>query len=64
MASINITIPDAVLSRVTDAFAATYPGQTPKQVLIQFIKDTTRNHESADAAATQAATTDSEINPS
>jgi hypothetical protein len=59
MASISITIPDAVLSRVLDAFAARYGwesagGQTKAQFaksrVIEFIRDVVRAHEATAVA--------------
>lgn len=61
MAQITVTIPDAVLPRVLDAFAVRYGwnaagGQTKAQFakakLIDFTRDVVRLHETATAAET------------
>lgn len=52
MASITLTIPDAVAARVQAAFAQQYPDQTPKQVLARIVKDIVRNAEGPEADAT------------
>jgi len=56
VATISLTIPDAVLPRVQAAFAQQYPDQTPKAVLARIIKDIVRNAEgpTADEAAHKA----------
>lgn len=65
MATVSITIPDAQLPRVTAAFARAYPGLTPKQALLQVIRDTVRNIETADAqAAALAAVTVQDVTAS
>lgn len=65
MATVSITIPDAQVGRVTAAFARAYPGLTPKQALLQMIRDTVRNVEAADAqAAALAAVAVSDVTPS
>jgi hypothetical protein len=52
MATISLTIPDAVAARVTAAFQQQYPDQTPKQVLARIIKDIVRNAEGPQADET------------
>lgn len=63
MASINITIPDAVAPRVLDAMAAQYgwtaesgltKAQFAKSIIVKMLKDVVRAHEGTLAA--QAAT--------
>lgn len=55
MATLTITIPDAVVTRVQDALCA-YGNRSPanaanaKAVLIDFMKTVTRNHEAETAA--------------
>jgi len=63
MANITLTIPDAVLSRVTAAFTSTRaynpatdgtPGQFTKAQILKFIKETVVAAESNTAASTAA----------
>lgn len=68
MASINVTIPDEVLTRVLDAFDKTYTreeGDTKahhaKKQVIKFVKDTVKNYEAQQAQKEQAETTESEV---
>lgn len=74
MASINITIPDAVVSRVLDALSAKWgydsnsglnKAQFARQTLAAYVKATVREYESHQAAvaakATAQASVDSEI---
>lgn len=58
MATISIDIPDAVVPRVLDAFAATYSwpgtgltkGQFAKQCLANYVKEVTKAYEASKAA--------------
>lgn len=58
MASISLTIPDAVVARVQAAFGG---GPQVKAALIGYIKTTVRNYESEQARIEQATLTEAEI---
>lgn len=63
MADISITIPDAVVSRVLDAFDGSYPGRPQgvtqaawaKQKVIAYVRDVTVSYERQQAAIAAAA---------
>lgn len=70
MASINITIPDAVAPRVLDAMAARYgwttesgmtKAQFAKDVIVRLLKETVKMHEGQLASSAATATSNQQV---
>ncbi len=62
MATITITVPDAVMTRVTEALCATtgrpVSGANAKAAVQDYIKDTVRSYERREAVTTAVAQSD------
>lgn len=70
MANISITIPDAVVPRVLDAFDGSYPGRPQgvtqaawaKRQVINYVRDVTVSYERQQAAIAAAAAAEAAAN--